>query len=82
MMGAFLAVGFENLRIDQAERLTPVFRHIHDQKSDMAINLGRGESDSGRFVHGFEHIADQLTQFIIEFDHRFCNRSQAWVRKM
>ncbi len=48
----------------------------------MAIDLGRGEADTGRFVHGFEHVADQLPQLVVELGDRFGDRAQARIREM
>ncbi|MNC37413.1 hypothetical protein D3C75_859750 [compost metagenome] len=45
----------------------------------MHVDLGRGQADAGRRVHGFEHVVDQLAQRVVHHVHRLGVGAQAGI---
>ena len=43
------------------------------------VDLGGGEADARRRVHGFGHVADELDQLRVEVGDRRCNFSKTRV---
>ena len=47
----------------------------------MDVDLGRGQADSGRRVHGFKHISDEITGLVRHLGDRFCPCAQPGIGK-
>ena len=62
--------GLQHFRIDQHQRLIPLFAHIEHDHALVHVDLGGREPHALGGVHGFEHVVDQLTQRIIDRRHR------------
>ena len=60
-----------DLRVDQHPRLITFLGHVEDQQLLVHVDLGRGEADARRGVHGLEHVIDQGLQGRIEHGDRF-----------
>lgn len=72
-----LAVGFDNLRIDQGVRIF-TSQEVVDEQALANSNLWRGKAEPRLFVHGLEHVFDQANQRTVDvgdilgdlFEHR------------
>ena len=45
----------------------------------MDIDLGGGEADAGRVVHGFQHVRGQFAQCGVDFGHGFRDLAQPGI---
>jgi len=43
------------------------------------IDLGRGQADAGRVVHGLEHVDDQAPQGVVDLPDRLGDGPQARI---
>lgn len=57
------AVGFNDLRVDDHPR---PFAHVPDKQTLLDSDLRRCESDSWRFIHGFDHVVDETHQRAVD----------------
>ncbi|MNO88576.1 hypothetical protein D3C76_800310 [compost metagenome] len=67
------------LGVDEHPRLGLVLGQIHDDDALVHVHLGGGQADAGGFVHGFEHVVDQLAHGVIDHLDRFGDRAQARI---
>ncbi|SCZ18074.1 Uncharacterised protein [Acinetobacter baumannii] len=67
------------LGVDEYPRLGLVFAEVHDHDALVHVHLGRGEADARGFVHGFEHVVDQLAHRVVDHLHRFGDGPQARI---
>src|SRR5580698_5458432 len=73
----------KNLRIRQHKFGVRIFLESdidHSQSLGDAY-LGRSQTDSMSFIHGLEHVVDQLSQFVVENRHRLTGPLQYRVAK-
>jgi hypothetical protein len=70
---------FENLRIDQCQRLVAVITHVGDQHALVHVDLGRSQSNAVGVVHGFEQVGDELLQLGVKHGDRLSAGAQAWI---
>ena len=56
------------------------FRDVGHQQAAMDVDLGRGEPDAFRGIHGLEHVVDQFTQWGVYGRHRDGPGTQSGVR--
>ena len=63
---ALLFAGPGDFRIDQHDQLVACVGHVDHDHLLMHIDLGRGQPDTRRFVHGLGHVGDELLQSLIE----------------
>ena len=68
-----LALGRQELRIDEHAQLVLGLRDVDDEHAFVNVHLRRGEPHAWRRVHGFGQIADQLADVGRHRRHRGCN---------
>src|SRR5260221_1683814 len=78
------ALGVNDLRIDENEFLLWVFleRDINDRNAPSNTDLGCGEANSVRGVHGFEHIVDKLAQAGVKLRYGSGLGLENWVAQL
>src|SRR5205085_694256 len=64
------AGAFEDLRIHQNDQRIVTLGDVDHDDALVHVNLSRGQADSGRRVHGFDHVGDQLFQRFIKYSYR------------
>src|SRR6185369_4384939 len=79
-LGIRRAFGAQDLGVDQAMRLRSVRRDVADQDPLVNIDLGRGQTDARRGIHGLEQILDKAPDIGVDFCDRFGANSQPRVR--
>ena len=67
---AFLDIGhadrFDDFRVDEHDERIAALGNVDHDDLLVHVDLGRGQPDSGRGVHGFGHVGDQLFQAFVE----------------
>ena len=61
----FFSLLGDDLRVDQRQRLTAVFRGVDHDHTAQIVDLHRSQTDSGCGIHGLEHVIDELAQLVI-----------------
>ena len=64
--------GFEH-RIDEDHRCAAVFAQVHDHDALVHVDLRGRQTNARRFVHGFKHVIDQLTHFVVHNLHDYAH---------
>ena len=64
------AIAFDNLRINQHQRLILLFGDIDYHQPLRNIDLGGGEADTRRLIHGIKHVIHQAAQSVIHLLNR------------
>ena len=59
-------VRFDDLRIDEHDQRVAPLGHVDHDDLLVHVDLGRGQADAGRGVHGFGHVGDELLQRLVE----------------
>jgi hypothetical protein len=72
-----LAGSGDDLGVDQGQQGRFVFGDVDDHDA-ADVHLGGSKTDARRLVHGFRHVGDQLTDFVIHLARRRC-AGGAWV---
>ncbi|MOA10989.1 hypothetical protein D3C78_1309030 [compost metagenome] len=67
------------LGVDEHPRLALVLGQVHHHQTLVHVDLGRGQADAGRRVHGLEHVVDQLAQGVVHRGHRLGEGAQAGI---
>ena len=67
--------------IDERERLIVRLADVDHEQALVHVDLRCREPDTGRCVHGLEHVVDQLAHAGIDFRDRLSLRAQARIRK-
>ena len=61
---AFLALGLafgrEDLGVDEHPQVVAGLGNVDDDDALVHVDLGGGQADAGRRVHGLGHVADEL----------------------
>ncbi len=76
------AVQGGDLGVDETERLVLALGDVDDDHPAVDVDLGRGQADAGRRVHGFEHVVDQPAHVVVDRLDRFCAGPQARIREV
>ena len=61
-------------------RLVVSFAHIHDDDSFVDVDLGRGQANARRRVHGFQHVLSKDGKVCVEGLYRCRLGAQARIR--
>ena len=77
-----LAVGADDLRVDQIQRLVFLFRQVDNGDPLLDIDLGRGQADAALVVHGLQHVRGDPFSIFINALHRRRLLPQALIREM
>ena len=59
-----------------------VLAHVDHQQAQVHVDLGGGQADARRVVHGLEHVVDQLANAFIHGFDRFCHGAQAGIGEL
>ena len=65
--------------IDQGQGLGVVFGQVDRHDALVGIDLSGCQADTGRVVHGFEHVVDQRTNGVVDLGDRFGDGTEARI---
>ncbi len=82
-LGGFLFTGkFRQGGVDEHQRCGVIVADVQDDKANRFTHLGRGQTDTGRVVHGFKHVGCQRSNALVYVCDRLCLRSQPGIGKL
>ena len=78
-LGFRLAVGGQDLGVDQTQRFVPVLRHVNGDHPLRHVDLRCREADPRGVVHRLEHLVDQAPNVVVHPAHGLRPAPQARV---
>ena len=55
------------------------FGHVDDDHAQVHVDLRGRETDAGRRIHGFGHVAHELPNAVVDLAHGLGDAVKAWV---